>query len=227
MSSQMQGFKTTLEEFAAFLPNLLAGLVVLLIGWLLAMVLGGVTKSILRRAGFEQLLSKLGLGHTWEPGTGARWAGKVVYLVVLVATLMQVARIWELTFVAAGFARLVAYFPHVLGAAVILGVAVYAGNWLRERLFRSSITGTNGDGQLRVLPGAARSGVIGLGVFMALRELQIAPEIVNLAFSLTLGAVALATALAFGLGGREVAGRIAQQWYDRRRQLRRQASAHA
>ena len=52
---------------------------------------------------------------------------------------------------------------------------------------------------------------------MALRELQIAPEIVNAAFILTLGAVAVATAIAFGLGGRDVAREISQSWYSRRR----------
>jgi hypothetical protein len=62
-----------------------------------------------------------------------------------------------------------------------------------------------------------RVAILAVGAFMALRELQIAPEIVNLAFTLTLGAIALATALAFGLGGRDVAGRIAQSLYERRR----------
>ncbi len=49
---------------------------------------------------------------------------------------------------------------------------------------------------------------------MALRELQIAPEIVTIAFSLTVAAIALAAALAFGLGSRNVAGQVTQQWYD-------------
>jgi hypothetical protein len=50
---------------------------------------------------------------------------------------------------------------------------------------------------------------------MALRELQIAPEIVTIAFTLTLAAIALAAALAFGLGSRNVAGQVTQQWYER------------
>ena len=54
-----------------------------------------------------------------------------------------------------------------------------------------------------------------MGAFMALRELQIAPEIVTIAFTLTLAAIALAAALAFGLGSRNVAGQVTQQWYDR------------
>jgi hypothetical protein len=54
-----------------------------------------------------------------------------------------------------------------------------------------------------------------MGAFMALRELQIAPEIVTIAFTVTLAAIALAAALAFGLGSRSVAGHVTQQWYER------------
>jgi hypothetical protein len=62
---------------------------------------------------------------------------------------------------------------------------------------------------------SVRAGVLALGAFMALRELQIAPEIVTIAFTLTLAAIALAAALAFGLGSRGVAGQVTQQWYER------------
>jgi hypothetical protein len=60
-----------------------------------------------------------------------------------------------------------------------------------------------------------RAGVLAMGAFMALRELQIAPEIVTIAFTLTLAAIALAAALAFGLGSRGVAAQVTQQWYER------------
>jgi hypothetical protein len=129
---------------------------------------------------------------------------------------MQVARTWNLTFVAVGFARLIAYVPHVIAAAVIIGVALYFGNWVRDRLARSRVLGEGEGAQLRFMPSIVRGGILAVGIFMALRELQIAPEIVNIAFMLMLGAIALATALAFGLGGREVAGRVAQSWYERR-----------
>lgn len=58
---------------------------------------------------------------------------------------------------------------------------------------------------------------VAVGSFMALRELQIAPETVSSAFVLILAAVALASALAFGLGGRDVARQMAQSWHERRR----------
>ena len=70
-------------------------------------------------------------------------------------------------------------------------------------------------GQRPLVASSVRAGVLALGAFMALRELQIAPEIVTIAFTLTLAAIALAAALAFGLGSRNVAGQVTQRWYER------------
>jgi hypothetical protein len=63
---------------------------------------------------------------------------------------------------------------------------------------------------------SVRAVVLAFGAFMALRELRIAPEIVTIAFGAAMAGIALALALAFGLGSRDVAGKVAQQWYDRR-----------
>jgi hypothetical protein len=221
MNPDMHWLTRAVEGFVAFLPSLVAGLVVLLLGYIVARVLARVTRSLLHRAGFDRLAARMKLTSPQAPEMASRWAGTAVFAVVAVATLMQVSRIWGLTFVAAGFARLIAYVPHVLAAALILGVALLVGNWVRDRLLQSPVmdaarAGDRSD-QLRVVPSAVRGGILVIATFMALRELQIAPQIVDLAFTLTLGAIAVAAALAFGLGGRDVAGKIAQSWYERRR----------
>ena len=63
----------------------------------------------------------------------------------------------------------------------------------------------------------ARFAILGLVIAMGLRQMGLAEDIVNLAFGLTLGAVAVATALSFGLGGREAAGRQMEHWFSRLR----------
>jgi hypothetical protein len=60
-----------------------------------------------------------------------------------------------------------------------------------------------------------RWGVVLLAVFMALQELGIATDIVTTAFAILFGAIALAMALAFGLGNRELAGEVTREWYGR------------
>lgn len=224
METTFHWLRTAFDGIVAFLPNLIAGLVVLLVGYVLARILAGVTRSLAHRLGFDRFVARLGLADLGSAGerrkAPSHHLGSAVFFVVMVATIMQTARAWNLGFIADGLARFIAYLPHVLAAAVVLAVAIYIGNWVRDRLARPKRLASGAieavPGGTRVLPSAVRAGILAVGAFMALRELQIAPEIVNAAFMFTLGAVALAAALAFGLGGRDVAGRIAQSWYERR-----------
>jgi hypothetical protein len=200
----------------AFLPNLIAGLVVLLLGYIVALVLAKATRAIASRLGFDRFVARLGLGEPKGEETASRFLGSVVLFFIMVAAIMQAARLWGLTFVADGLARFLAYVPHVVAAAFIFTVALFFGNWVRDRLMRGAAEGEERR-LARVLPSAVRIGIIALGSFMALRELQIAPEIVNAAFIFIVAAAAVAAALAFGLGARDTAGRMAQSWYERRR----------
>jgi hypothetical protein len=75
----------------------------------------------------------------------------------------------------------------------------------------------------RALARVGRGGVILLAIFMALQELGIATDIVTTAFAILFGAIALAMALAFGLGNRELAGEVTREWYDQYRAERDEA----
>lgn len=100
------------------------------------------------------------------------------------------------------------------GADVLLGLAIFViGYWLAD-LAAKAIERTN-PGNAVGLSRIARVAILGLVVAMGLRAMGVADDIVNLAFGLTLGAVAVAIALAFGLGGREAAGRVADRWANR------------
>ena len=97
------------------------------------------------------------------------------------------------------------------GADVLLGaVILVVGYWLADVAARA-IQRANPDRSVG-LSRIARVAILGLVIAMGLRAMGIADDIVNLAFGLVLGAVAVATALAFGLGGRDAAGRVADRW---------------
>jgi hypothetical protein len=212
---------TAFDNIVGFLPNLIAGLVILLLGWILAYALGSATRAIARRLHFDRHIAKLGVSGSTEAGSASRTLGSIVYGIVMLVAAMQAARAWQLDFVSHGLAAILAYVPRAVAAAVVFGIALYAGNFVRDRFYRARPIEAVAEGVIttptpRFLPGLVRAVIIAVGVFMAVRELNIATEIVNAAFILTLGAVAVAAALAFGIGGREVAGRIAQSWWDRR-----------
>ncbi|MEO6572326.1 MAG: hypothetical protein ABIP89_00710 [Polyangiaceae bacterium] len=219
----MHWLTTAFDGFVGFFPSLIAGLAILLLGYVLAVVLRRVTHALAARLGINRIFLRLGLEDSTDPDAGARWMGLAVFWIVILAAGMQAARAWQLEFIAVGLARVLQYVPHVIAAAVIIVAAMLFGNWVRGRIARPGAVTVNGElassdpaSQRTMVASAVRAGILALGSFMALRELQIAPEIVTIAFTLTLAAIALATALAFGLGSREVAGRVAQRWYEHR-----------
>jgi hypothetical protein len=214
MDTTVHWLTTAFDGVVAFLPSLIAGLVILLIGYVVAKVLQSVTRSLGRRIGFERLGSRLGMTRTGEAYPVSAWAGRAVFVVVMLVAFLQAARAWNLGFVAVGLAIIVAYLPRVLAACLIFGAALYAGNWVRDRLVMRRLEGAPGAG--RFMPSLARGVILAFGVFMVLRELEFAPSIVNAAFIIILGGFTLAGAIAFGVGGRDVAGKIAQSWYERR-----------
>lgn len=213
MNSTMHWLSTAFDGAVGFVPSLLAGLLILVVGYVLAKVCAGITRSLLGRTGYDRLLMKIGvIDADDETRQGSRWTGSAVFAVVMLAAAMQAARAWNLQLVAFGVSQVIAYVPHLVGAAAIFAAALYFANWVRDRIARGE---RMRPGQRPLVASSVRAGVLALGAFMALRELQIAPEIVTIAFSLTLAAIALAAALAFGLGSRNVAGQVTQQWYDR------------
>src|SRR5438045_6325472 len=114
---------------------------------------------------------------------------------------------------------LVSYIPSVIAAIVIVLVGIVLGGFVGG-LIQASAGGLHGG---RALARTGRGGVILLAVFMALQELGIATDIVTTAFAILFGAIALALALSFGLGNRELAAEITREWYNRYRQERDEA----
>jgi len=118
----------------------------------------------------------------------------------IVGHLVQVAALAELL---VGFA---VFAGHAILGVVILGVGLWLANLAAE------VIRANRAGARAILSTVTRVAIIGLAATMALREVGLAEDIINRAFTLLVGAVAVAGALAFGLGARETAGRQVERW---------------
>lgn len=194
-------------------PNLLAAAVILVITWYVARFGADIVSRLLAGIGFDTLPERFGYSHAFK---GARTpstvvAAVIVFFAMLFATVEAANRL--------GFSQvrdLVSTFIE-FGSDVLLGGSIFViGFWLAniasQTVSRASGEKTSGLAQL------ARLAILGLVIAMGLRAMGIADDIVNLAFGLTLGAVAIAFALSFGLGGREAAGRQMEHWLSRLRQ---------
>jgi hypothetical protein len=208
------------EVFGDLIPALLGALIIVFAGYLLAKVLERIVDRFLRRLGLNRLLERGGVMEAVErSGTQinpARVISNLVFWLVMFAVILVAANALGLESLASQFGQLVRYIPSVIAAIVIILVGIVLGQ------FVGGLIGTSA-GALHGGPALARlgnGGVVLLAVFMALQELEIATEIVTTAFAILFGAIALALALAFGLGSRELAGEITREWYERYRKER-------
>ena len=203
-----------LARVIAFLPNLLAALLILVVGLIIASFLARVARRLVGAIQRRESLRKL-VDDQQMLERLPRIAGHVVYWPLALITIGLAIDALELAWLSAGVARVLAYLPNVLAAALILVGAYLLATYLYRRATRREAR-VGPEGQTRLWPEVLRAGIYGVAAFMALQELGIATTIVTSAFIIVLGAIAVAGAIAFGLGNRELAGRIMRDWYDRR-----------
>jgi hypothetical protein len=203
------------SQIGAFVPSLVGALVILFAGYLLAKLVQRATARVLRRLHLNEALERGGVMHAVER-TGAsvnpaRVVADLTFWLVMFAVLLVAANALGLRSLAEVFGELVGYIPSVIAAVVIVIVGIVLGNFVGGLVQASAGTIHGGPTMARI----GRVGVIVIAVFMALQELGVATEIVTTAFASLFGAVALALALSFGLGNRELAGEITRAWYER------------
>jgi hypothetical protein len=195
------------------LPALFGAVLLIGIAYFVARIVGSFISNVLTGIGFNKVLTWIGLGV--EPAEGQQTPSQIVgYLATVGIMLFAVTEAANLL----GFAILAQLVSDFLVAAggvllglVIFGLGLYLAG-LADRVIRSA-----GGSQARLLAPVARVAIIVFSGALALRETGIAEDIVNLAFGLVIGALAVAAALAFGLGSREIAGEEVNRWLQARR----------
>jgi hypothetical protein len=218
-----------LERVLTAIPQVIMAGVVIAVAYFVGRIVADLVTSLLRSAGFDNIMDILGLPElnlgarpTVQPGldaegrpmasvqTPGRTPSEIVGIVALVAIVLfgAVTATEILNF--AGLTDIVRAVL-LIGARVLSGLVVFAvGLYLANLAFR--LVNAMGTGQARVLAQAARIAILVFVGAMALQQMGVATDIVNLAFGLLLGAIAVAIAIAFGLGGRDVAADQLREW---------------
>jgi hypothetical protein len=201
-----------LERLLAAVPNLVAAALILVVTWYVARFAADVLSRLLAGMGLDTLPQRLGIGGAFagslKPSGLVR--GLALFFAMLFATIEAAHRL-DFTQVR----DLVSVFIKFGGEVLLGGSILVIGFWLASVAY-NALSRASGE-QRPWLARIARVAILGLVIAMGLRAMGIADDIVNLAFGLTLGAVAVAFALAFGLGGREAAGRQMEHWLSQLR----------
>jgi hypothetical protein len=216
----MSSVAAALALFLAAIPKVIGFLVILLIGWLIAAALARAVAAVLRAVKFNELAQRAGLTgfvrnmglHTDAAGFLATVAKWFVRLIVLVTAFDALG----LPAVSQVLQQLLLWLPNLVVALVVLVIGGLAARALAG-LVRGA-TAESGLGNPDLLAAIARVAVWAFAIVVAVNQIGVAATLVNTLFMATVGALALALGLAFGLGGRETAAQIVRGWYERGQQ---------
>ena len=182
------------------IPGIIGAALVLVVAYAIARLISNLVEELLTGIGFDSVPEKLGV--TWSmSNTPSKFVGYLVLVAIMLLSATSAAELLGSDFLVEALGAFIAFFWQVVLGVVILAIGLYFANLAKNLIVK---TGSNQAGFIARL---AQVAIIIFAASMALRQMGLANDIINLAFGVTLGAIGLAAALAFGLGGREVAGR--------------------
>jgi len=194
------------QKIFAAVPNIIAAVLVLAIFYFVGTLLAKLVTKALNRIHFDELPVRLGVAK--EPPTGAGSPSSVVgYIVMVFIMLFAIIMAADLLGFAAVnemIAVLTQFLGLVLLGAVVIGIGILVANFLANIL--------RAGGRAESLVSFVRISIIVLSVLLGIRAMGFANDLILLGFGLALGAAAIAAAIAFGLGGRGVAGELLARW---------------
>jgi hypothetical protein len=206
------------NEFFAFIPEFLAAVVILIVGYLVAKVLANVVYRVLARAGLDRTMHA-GQGGDWVrrvTSSPSRLVGKLAFWAIFLGAVSLAVSVLGINALTEFVAAVYGYLPHVIAAVLIFLVAGALSAAVAALVSRTM--GDTGTG--RFVATAAPILIMGIATFMILTELGIAEQIVIITYAALMGSIALAMALAFGLGGRDVASRMLDDAYRKGQESR-------
>jgi Mechanosensitive ion channel, conserved TM helix len=215
--------KEVYETFTRFFPNLLAMLIIILIGIMLARVLRFILMKLLSAVSFDSWSDRMGLtsvmrkGDLWARPSAA--VGAFVFWLLIIVAMMAGLSALKVQAIDNLVSQFVLYLPRVISAVLILVfgyiVTAFIGRavliWAVNRGYHFS----------KLFAEAVRLLLVVLFVAMALEQLRVAPSIVAAAFSIIFGGIILALSISFGVGGIEAAKKIIEQETERKPETKR------
>ena len=194
------------QKIFAAVPNIIAALLVLGVFYFVGRLLAKLVTKALTSIHFDELPVKLGLAKKAPKGAGSasNVVGYIVMVFIMLFAIIMAADLLGFAAVNEMIAVLTQFLGLVLLGVVVIGIGIFVANFVAN-ILRSA-------GRAESMISFARIAIIVLSVLLGIRAMGFANDIVLLGFGLALGATAIAAAIAFGLGGRQVAGELLARW---------------
>lgn len=199
----------SLASIVAFVPRLISGLIVLLIGIIIASFLKQLLGEVFKLAKFENLLTKYGVPESKEAANWSNILAEIVRWFVIIVFLISAADMWGLGKFVLVLNSLLVYLPNVLVAVLLLLVGFVISRLVYDLLL-ASLRGLSKEAA-RTVARVGKWAVLVFVFLIVLNQLGIASDLIRILFGGIVAMVALAGGLAFGLGGREAAKEIIEE----------------
>jgi len=208
-------FNKFLGKVATFLPNLLAMITILIIGFITAWVIKTILLRFLKAIQFDRVSERWGLTHVLSRGgmaySPASLVSRFFYWVIVLITLILGINALEVAATQNFIAQFFSYLPNLFAAVIILVIGYLIAIFLGQAALIAAVNAQMESAKL--LSRSVRWFIIILSLTMALYHLGIAEKVIVAAFSITFGGIVLALAIAFGWGGRDLAKDFLERLY--------------
>ena len=223
MGDLMQRLRDSFDAIIGYGPAIIAFLLIILTGLVFARQLERWIDSVLNR-----IFPNRAAAAPPEPERRTRpridpmqAVGKLVFWLVMLVAVLLASSALGLESISEMLRIILGFIPSLTGGIVIIIIGVIVGEFARG-VIAASAGGMDGAPAFAKL---AKAGIVLIAIFMAINQMGVASDIVNDAFVLILGAIALGFGLAFGLGNRDLAGEITRRWYEEGRRKREDGNA--
>jgi hypothetical protein len=204
-----------LNSFLNAIPQVIGALLIIIIGWVISNVLARLVREVLERGGVDRLFAEHGGAVYGTRSTAFQpsvVAAEIVKWIVRFIFLVAAANVLGLTQVSVLLNDVLLWIPNLIVAAVILLVAPLLARFVRGAI---EVGGSRmGFTNAPLLGRIAEIAIVAFAVLVAINQLGIAADLINILFIGIVASISLAFGLAFGMGGRDVAARITQDWYE-------------
>ena len=198
-------FKDLWMSFIDFLPNFLGAIVILIIGWIIAVILGGVVRRVVDFLKVDELLEKLSVSGTLKKGgVHLNVAGLLGWLVkwfLIIVFLIAAADIMRWTQINEFLTGVVLYLPNVIISIIIILAGIVLADFINEIIKKAVMAAELKSAQF--LAGIAKWAILIFTFMAALVQLRIADQLIQTLFTGFVAMLAIGGGLAFGLGGQD------------------------
>jgi small-conductance mechanosensitive channel len=207
----------------AVLPAFIAASLILLVGYFAAKQVERWVDRLLKRLDFNRVAEVGGLREAVDR-SGAHLdpihaVGKLLFWLMMLIVILLASTALGLDSINRMFGIMLSFIPTLIAAIVIVILGMVVGEFLRGVIMASAGTVEG----VPILANVAKGSVVVVAMFMALQQIGVAEELITAAFTLVLGAVALAVGLAFGIGNTTLAGEVTRRWYQEYRDRKKLA----